>query len=50
MYGVLKPPGPIEHYALADLYAWLEAHSVLTHTRNFMPSSYPSSFNSTTTK
>jgi hypothetical protein len=26
MYGLQKA-GPIEEYALADLYAWLEAHS-----------------------
>jgi hypothetical protein len=30
MYGLQKS-GPIEDYALADLYAWLEAHSGLSH-------------------
>jgi uncharacterized protein len=30
MYGLQKA-GPIEEYALADLYAWLEAHSGFTH-------------------
>jgi uncharacterized protein len=30
MYGFQKA-GPIEEYALADLYAWLEAHSGFTH-------------------
>ena len=30
MYGLQKV-GPIEDYALADLYAWLEAHSGLSH-------------------
>ena len=30
MYGIQKS-GPIEDYALADLYAWLEAHSGLSH-------------------
>jgi hypothetical protein len=29
MYGLQKS-GPIEGYALADLYAWLAAHSGLT--------------------
>ena len=24
-------PGPIEDYALAELYSWLEAHSGLSH-------------------
>jgi dipeptidyl aminopeptidase/acylaminoacyl peptidase len=27
----LQVLGPIENYALADLYAWLEAHSGLSH-------------------
>jgi pimeloyl-ACP methyl ester carboxylesterase len=31
MYGIQKS-GPIEDYALADLYAWLEAHSGLSHS------------------
>ena len=31
MYGLQKS-GPIEDYALADLYAWLEAHSGLSHS------------------
>ena len=31
MYGLQKP-GPIEDYALADLYSWLEAHSGLSHS------------------
>jgi uncharacterized protein len=30
MYGIQKS-GPIEDYALADLYSWLEAHSGLSH-------------------
>jgi uncharacterized protein len=30
MYGLQKT-GPIEDYALADLYSWLEAHSGLSH-------------------
>jgi uncharacterized protein len=30
MYGLQKA-GPIEDYVLADLYAWLEAHSGLSH-------------------
>ncbi len=24
--------GPIEHYVLSDIYAWLEAHSGLSHS------------------
>jgi hypothetical protein len=31
MYGLQKA-GPIEDYVLADLYAWLEAHSGLSHS------------------
>jgi uncharacterized protein len=31
MYGLQKT-GPIEDYALADLYAWLEAHSGHSHS------------------
>jgi uncharacterized protein len=43
--------GPIPSYVLADLYAWLEAHSGFTHTLTSMPSSsYSASSNSTTTK
>ena len=51
MYGLVLPSGPIEDYALANLYSWLEAHSGLTHTRTTasIPSSYPSSFNPTIT-
>lgn len=30
-YGLQKT-GPIEEYALADLYTWLEAHSGLSHS------------------
>jgi uncharacterized protein len=30
MYGLQKA-GPIEDYVLADLYAWLESHSGLSH-------------------
>ena len=30
MYGLQKA-GPIEDYALANLYSWLEAHSGLSH-------------------
>jgi uncharacterized protein len=50
MYGLVLPSGPIEDYALADLYSWLESHSGLTHTRTTTSilSSYPSSFNSAT--
>jgi uncharacterized protein len=40
--------GPTQPYVLADLYAWLEAHSGFTHTPTSMPSSYSSSSNSTT--
>ncbi|MFL6318297.1 MAG: alpha/beta hydrolase family protein [Nitrososphaeraceae archaeon] len=40
--------GPIQPYVLADLYAWLEAHSGFTHTPTSMPSSYSSLSNSTT--
>ena len=40
--------GPVPEYVLANLYAWLEAHSGFTHTPTFMPSSYSSSSNSTT--
>jgi uncharacterized protein len=40
--------GPIESYVLADLYAWLEAHSGFTRIPVVMPSSNSSSFNSTT--
>jgi uncharacterized protein len=29
--------GPIQPYVLADLYAWLEAHSGFTHTHIVMP-------------
>src|SRR6188472_4085516 len=35
--------GPIEPSVLADLYAWLEAHSGFTHTLASMPSSVSSS-------
>jgi uncharacterized protein len=31
MYGLQKV-GPIEDYVLADLYAWLEAHSGISHS------------------
>jgi len=37
--------GPVPQYVLADLYAWLEAHSGFTHIPVVMSSS-----NSTTTK
>jgi uncharacterized protein len=47
MYGLQKS-GPIEGYALADLYSWLESHSGFTRTPTSMPSSYSSSSNSTT--
>ena len=40
--------GPIEQYVLADLYAWLAAHSGFTHTPTSIPSSNSSSSNSTT--
>jgi uncharacterized protein len=42
--------GPVEPYVLADLYAWLEAHSGFTHTRTSMPSSSYSSLSNSTTK
>ncbi len=45
VYGLQKS-GPIEDYALADLYSWLESHSGFTRTPSVMPSSY-SSFSST---
>jgi uncharacterized protein len=38
MYGLQKA-GPIEDYALADLYAWLEAHSGISHTYIATPTS-----------
>jgi RTX calcium-binding nonapeptide repeat (4 copies) len=42
--------GPIEQYVLADLYAWLEAHSGFTRLPNSMsPSTTNSSTNSTIT-
>ena len=31
MYGLVLASGSIEDYALADLYAWLEAHSGFTN-------------------
>ena len=31
MYGFVLASGPIEDYVLADLYAWLESHSGLSH-------------------
>ena len=40
--------GPMEQYVLADLYAWLAAHSGFTHTPTSIPSSNSSSSNSTT--
>ena len=40
--------GPIEQYVLADLYAWLAAHSGFTHIPTSIPSSNSSSSNSTT--
>jgi uncharacterized protein len=49
MYGLQKD-GPIQPYVLADLYAWLEAHSGFTHIPVVMPSSNSSSSSSTTTK
>jgi uncharacterized protein len=42
--------GPIQPYVLADLYAWLDAHSGFTHTASSMPSSYSSSSSNSTTK
>jgi uncharacterized protein len=42
--------GPIEPYVLADLYAWLEAHSGFTRIPVVMPSSNSSSSSSTATK
>jgi uncharacterized protein len=49
MYGIQKS-GPIEDYTLADLYAWLEAHSGFTRIPVVMPSSNSSSSSSTATK
>jgi pimeloyl-ACP methyl ester carboxylesterase len=40
MYGLVLASGPIEDYALADLYSWLESHSGFTR----IPASIPSSF------
>ena len=31
MYGLVLASGPIKDYLLADLYAWLESHSGLSH-------------------
>jgi pimeloyl-ACP methyl ester carboxylesterase len=43
MYGIQKS-GPIEDYALADLYSWLEAHSGFTRPATaVLPSYYSSS-------
>lgn len=42
--------GPIEPYVLADLYAWLEAHSGFTHTPTSFPSSNSSSSSNSTTR
>jgi uncharacterized protein len=50
MYGLVLPSGPIEDYALADLYSWLEAHSGFMHTPTSMPSSSYSSLSNFTTK
>jgi hypothetical protein len=47
MYGLQKS-GPIEDYVLADLYAWLEAHSGFTRIPDIMSSSNSSSSTSTT--
>jgi uncharacterized protein len=38
MYGLQKS-GPIEDYALADLYAWLESHSGFTKIPAVLPTS-----------
>jgi hypothetical protein len=38
MYG-LQTTGPIEQYALAGLYAWLESHSGVTRLPALIPSS-----------
>lgn len=32
MYGFVLASGPIEDYVLADMYAWLESHSGLSHS------------------
>ena len=42
--------GPIQPYVLADLYAWLEAHSGFTHIPIVTPSSNSSTLSSSTTK
>jgi alpha-beta hydrolase superfamily lysophospholipase len=44
----LTTVGPIEQYVLADLYAWLAAHSGFSHIPTSIPSSNSSSSNSTT--
>jgi uncharacterized protein len=41
--------GPMPPYVLADLYAWLEAHSGFTRTPTVMPSFYSSSSSSSST-
>jgi uncharacterized protein len=47
MYGLQKS-GPIEDYALADLYSWLESHSGFTGTAAPISSSNVSSSSPTT--
>jgi len=53
MYGLVLPSGPIEDYALADLYAWLESHSGLTDhaaATAHLPTASLQSSNSSTVK
>jgi hypothetical protein len=40
--------GPIEPYVLADLYAWLQAHSGLSHSYVTTPASTIGSSNTST--
>ena len=44
--GLPAVPEPISEFVLADLYAWLEAHSGFTRVLSDMPSSYSSSSSS----
>jgi hypothetical protein len=38
-YGLVLASGPIKDYVLADLYAWLESHSGLSHPYVTTPTS-----------
>jgi uncharacterized protein len=48
VFQTMAVPEPIREYVLADLYAWLEAHSGFTRIPVVMPSSNSSSSSSTT--